>query len=84
MIWVKLMKKSEKFIVGAVIVAFIIFLALFSIYESNLTEKQQNPNISGTTGNMDLYFIENMVYYQDAVDMANITLTKENTLKLNN
>ncbi len=79
------MKKSEKFIVGVVIVAFIIFLALFSIYESNLIgEEQQNPNVSGTTGNMDLYFIENMVYYQDAVDMANITLTKENTLKLNN
>lgn len=79
------MKKSEKFIVGVVIVAFIIFLALFSIYESNLIgEEQQNPNVSGTTGNMDLYFIENMVYYQDAVDMVNITLTKENTLKLNN
>ena len=79
------MKKSEKFIVGVVMVAFIIFLALFSIYESNLIgEEQQNPNVSGTTGNMDLYFIENMVYYQDAVDMANITLTKENTLKLNN
>jgi uncharacterized protein (DUF305 family) len=79
------MKKSEKFIVGVVMVAFIIFLALFSIYESNLIgEEQQNPNVSGTTGNMDLYFIENMVYYQDAVDMPNITLTKENILKLNN
>jgi uncharacterized protein (DUF305 family) len=78
------MKKSEKFIVGVVMVAFIVFLALFSIYESDLTEKQQNQSVSGTTGNIDLYFIENMVYHQDAVDMANITLTKENTLKLNN
>jgi len=79
------MKKSEKFIVGVVIVAFIIFLALFSIYESNLIgEEQQNPNVSGTTGNMDLYFIENMVYYQDTVNMPNITSTKENILKLNN
>ena len=71
------MKKSEKFIVGVVIVAFILFLALFSIYESNLTgEGQQNQNFSDTTGNMDL-FIENMVpHHQDAVNMANIVLTK--------
>lgn len=73
------MKESEKLaIVGVVIVALIVFLVLFSIYESNLTgEGQQNQNVSGTTGNMDRHFIENMIpHHQDAVDMANIALVK--------
>lgn len=78
------MKRSEKFIVGVIIVAFIVFLALFSIYESNLTgEGQQDQNISGTTG--DFFFIENIaLHHQETVDMANVVLIKQNILKLDN
>lgn len=80
------MKKSEKFIVGVIMVAFIVFLALFSIYESNLTgDGQQDQNISNSTGNMGLFFIENIVLYNhDIVDMTDIVLTKAEHPELNN
>ena len=69
------MKKSEKFIVGVIMVVFIIFLALFSIYESNITGEGQQ-NFSDT--NDHLYFTANaniIFQHPDAVDMANIALT---------
>ena len=80
------MKRSEKLIVGVIIVVFIVFLALFSIYESNLTgEGQQDQNISNSTGDMGLFFIENIVLYNhDAVDMTNLVLTKAEHPELNN
>ncbi len=79
------MKKSEKVIVGVIMVAFIVFLALFSIYESNLTGETAKPNLSGTADNMDLFFIENIVsHHLDNVDMVNLMFTNKNILKLGN
>jgi len=73
------MKESEKLVVvGVVIFALITFLALFSMYWSYpMMGGQHDQNISGMRGNMDRYFIENMVsHHQDAVTMADIALTK--------
>lgn len=73
------MKESEKLaVVGVVMVALIVFLAFFYVYESNLVGEGQNGQTDqGMMGNMDRHFIENMVpHHQDAVDMAEIALVK--------
>ena len=72
-------------IVGIIMAAFVLFLAFFAVYEDNLVGKgQQDQNISDATGNVVIPFIEKEIHHQNAVDIVNIMLTKENMRKLNN
>ena len=73
------MKERVKLaIVGIIMVLFVLFLALFAVYEDNIMGKGgHNQNISEATGNMELPIIENMDYSHNAVNMGNIVLTKD-------
>ncbi|MBU4534888.1 MAG: DUF305 domain-containing protein [Euryarchaeota archaeon] len=74
------MKENEKLVVvGVVIAALIIFLALFVYwsYSPMMRSGQQDQNGSGTMGDIDRHFIEQMVpHHEEAVAMADIALTK--------
>ncbi|OEC86259.1 MULTISPECIES: hypothetical protein [Methanobacterium] len=77
------MRKIVKLaIVGIIMALFVLFLAFFAVYEDNLVGKGKYQNVSDATGNIELPLIEKGIPYLDAVDMANIMLTKESTLKL--
>lgn len=71
-------------IVGIIMAAFVLFLAFFAVYEDNLIGKGEYQNVSDATDNIELSLIENKIHNQGAVDITNIILTKESTLKLNN
>ena len=65
-------------VVGIIKALFVLFLALFAVYEDNLMGKGgHDQNIPDATGNIELPITENMAYYPDAVNMGNIVLTKD-------
>ncbi|MEL7670469.1 hypothetical protein [Methanobacterium sp.] len=69
-------------IVGIIMALFVLFLAFFAIYEDNLVGRGQYQNVSDATGNIELPLIEKGIQNLNAVNMANIMLAKESTLKL--
>ncbi len=71
-------------IVGIIMAAVVLFLAFFAVYEDNIVGKGQYQNVSDATDTIELFIIEKGIHHQNAVDIVNIMLTKENMLKLNN
>ncbi|MEN6551385.1 MAG: hypothetical protein ABFC34_00700 [Methanobacterium sp.] len=77
------MRKIVKLaIVGIIMALFVLFLAFFAVYEDNLVGRGQYQNVSDATGNIELPLIEKGIQNLNAVNMANIMLAKESTLKL--
>jgi len=77
------MRKIVKLaIVGIIMALFVLFLAFFAVYEDNLVGRGQYQNISDATGNIELPLIEKGIQHLDAVNVVNIMLARESTLKL--